>query len=76
MNIAELGAILNGMYNSVPMEDAGLMIRLFGIRYAAEIKKDNYSNEEIIKASGISEVYLNELTKGMKLSEYVHSRQL
>lgn len=76
MNIAELGAILNGMYNSVPMEDAGLMIRLFGIRYAAEIKKDNYSNEEIIKASGISEVYLNELTKGVKLSEYVHSRQL
>jgi len=76
MNIAELGAILNGMYNSVPMEDAGPMIRLFGIRYAAEIKKDNYSNEDIMKASGISEVYLNELSKGVKLSEYVHSRQL
>jgi 5-methylcytosine-specific restriction protein B len=76
MNIAELGAILNGMYNSVPMEDAGPMIRLFGIRYADEIRKDNYSNEEIMKASGISEVYLNELSKGLKLSEYVHARQL
>lgn len=76
MNLSELGAILNGMYNSVPMEDAGLMIRLFGIKYAAEIKKDNYSNEEIMKASGISEVYLNELSKGLKLAEYVSSKRL
>ena len=76
MSIAELGAILGGMYNSVPMEDAGVMIRLFGIKYAAEIKKENYSNEEIMKASGISEVYLNELSKGVKLSQYVTSRQL
>jgi len=52
------------------------MIRLFGIKYAAEIKKDNYSSEEIIKASGISEAYLKELSKGVKLSEYVHSKQL
>ena len=76
MSIAELGAILGGMYNSAPMEDAALMIRLFGIKYAAEIKKDNYSTEEIIKASGISEVYVYELAKGVKLSEYVNSRQL
>jgi hypothetical protein len=76
MTIAELGTILSDMYNNSPKEDAALMIRLFGIRYAAEIKKDNYSNEEIIKASGISEVYLNELSKGVKLSVYVSSRQL
>jgi hypothetical protein len=76
MSIAELGAILSDTYNNSPKEDAALMIRLFGIRYAAEIKKDNYSNEEIIKASGISEVYLNELSKGVKLSVYVSSKQL
>jgi len=76
MSIDELGSILNGMYNSAPMEDAGSMIRLFGIKYAAQIKKDNYSNEEIIKASGVSEVYLYELSKGVKLSEYVNPRQL
>lgn len=76
MTIEELGTILSDMYNNSPKEDAALMIRLFGIRYAAEIKKDNYSNEEIIKASGISEVYLNELSKGVKLSVYVSSRQL
>jgi len=76
MTIAELGAILSDMYNNSPKEDAALVIRLFGIRYAAEIKKDNYSNEEIIKASGISEVYLNELSKGVKLSVYVSSKQL
>jgi hypothetical protein len=76
MSITELGAILGDMYNNAPMEDAGLMIRLFGIKYASEIKKDNYSNEEIIKASGISELYVYELSKGVKLSEYVNSKQL
>jgi hypothetical protein len=76
MSIAELGAILSDMYNNSPKEDAALMIRLFGIRYAVEIKKDNYSNEEIMKASGISEVHLNELSKGVKLSQYVNSKQL
>jgi hypothetical protein len=76
MTIAELGAILNDMYSNAPMEDSALMIRLFGIKYAAEIKKDNYSNEEIIKASGISELYLYELSKGVQLSVYVNSKQL
>ncbi|MGQ7947745.1 HTH-like domain-containing protein [Flavobacterium sp. WC2509] len=76
MTIAELGTILNDVYNNAQMEDAALMIRLFGIKYAAEIKKEDYSSEEIIKASGISEIYLNELSKGVKLSEYVHSKQL
>jgi hypothetical protein len=76
MSIAELGAILGDMYNSAPMEDASLMIRLFGIKYAAEIKDNNLSNEEIIKASGISEIYLYELSKGVKLSQYVNARQL
>jgi hypothetical protein len=76
MSVAELGAILSDMYNDSPKKDAALMIRLFGIRYAAEIKKDNHSNEEIMKASGISEVHLNELSKGVKLSQYVNSKQL
>ena len=76
MSIEELGAVLSDMFNNSPKEDAALMIRLFGIRYAAEIKKDNYSNEEIIKASGISELYLNELSKGVKLSVYVSPKQL
>lgn len=76
MSIAELSSILGEMYDSAPMEDAGLMIRLFGIKYAAEIIKENYSTEEIIKTSGISEVYLAELSKGVKLAQYVHPRQL
>lgn len=76
MTIAELGTILNDMCNNAPIKDAPLMIRLFGIKYASEIKKNNHCSEEIIKASGISEVYLCELSKGVKLSKYVNSRQL
>lgn len=76
MSIDELGAILNSIYNSAPIENAALMIRLFGIKYAAEIKKQNYSSEDIIKASGLSETFHNELSKGVKLAQYVHSKQL
>ena len=76
MSIDELGAILSGIYNCTPIEEAALMIRLFGIKYADDIKKYNYSSVDIIKASGIPEKYLNELSKGVKLSEYVHSKQL
>ena len=76
MCVAELGAKLSDMYNNAPKEKAIGMIRLFGIRYAAEINQGNYSKEEILKASGICETYLNELSIGVKLSEYVHSRHL
>ena len=47
------------------------MIHLFGIKYAMEIKQSNYSKKDIITQSGISTSYLTELTKGVKLANYV-----
>ena len=71
MTLKELGDKLSDMYYNAPKGDAVAMIHLFGIKYASEIKKSEYSKKDIITASGISESYLTELTKGVKLSEYV-----
>lgn len=71
MTLNELGTKLSEMYNDAPKGDAVAMIHLFGIKYANEIKKSEYSKKDIIKQSGISASYLTELTKGVKLAEYV-----
>jgi hypothetical protein len=71
MTINELGNKLSEMYNNAPKGDAVAMIHLFGIKYADEINKSDYSKKDIIKQSGISTSYLTELTKGVKLADYV-----
>ena len=74
MDIKELGGKLREMYTNASKGEAVAMIHLFGIKYAAEINKSKFSKKEIIKASGISESYLTELTKGIKLAEFVIPR--
>lgn len=71
MTLSELGTKLNEMYSNAPKGDSVAMIHLFGIKYAYEIKKSKYSKKDIITQSGISASYLTELTKGVKLAEYV-----
>lgn len=71
MTLNELGTKLSEMYNNTPKGDAVAMIHLFGIKYANEIKKGEFSKRDIIKQSGISSSYLTELTKGVKLADYV-----
>ena len=71
MTLNELGTKLSEMYNNAPKGDAVAMIHLFGIKYANEIKESDYSKKDIIEQSGISKSFLTELTKGVKLSEYV-----
>lgn len=74
MSIKELGGKLREMYTNASKGEAVAMIHLFGIKYATEINNCKYSKKDIIKASGISESYLTELTKGVKLAEYVVPR--
>jgi hypothetical protein len=74
MTLNELGTKLSEMYNNAPKGNAVAMIHLFGIKYANEIKESEYSKKDIIRQSGISTSYLTELTKGVKLAEYVKPR--
>tara|TARA_R110002124_G_scaffold286766_1_gene468628 strand:- start:1615 stop:1842 length:228 start_codon:yes stop_codon:yes gene_type:complete len=75
MTLNELGTKLSEMYNNAPKGDAVAMIHLFGIKYSNEIKESEYSKKDIIKQSGISASYLTELTKGVKLAEYVIAKK-
>ncbi len=71
MNIKELGLKLREMYVDAPKGDSVAMIHLFGILYAKEINDIENSKKEIIEASGISKSYITELSKGIKLAEFV-----
>lgn len=71
MTLNELGSTLRKLYEEAPKGDAVAMIHLFGIRYATEIKASEFSTKDIIRQSGISTSYLTELTKDVKLAEYV-----
>jgi hypothetical protein len=71
MTLNELGTKLGEMYNDAPKGNSVAMIHLFGIKYANEIKASEYSKKDIIKQSGIPSTYLTELSKGVKLAEYV-----
>lgn len=71
MTLNELGTKLREMYNNAQKGDSVAMIHLFGIKYADQINKSEYSKKDIIKQSGISASYLTELAKGVKLAEYV-----
>ena len=71
MTLNELATKLSEMYNNAPKGDSVAMIHLFGIKYAKEIKESEYSKKDIIQQSGINASYLTELTKGVKLAEYV-----
>ena len=71
MTLNELGTKLRDMYHNAPKGDTVAMIHLFGIKYAEEIKKCNFSKKNIIEQAGLPISYLTELTKGVKLAEYV-----
>ncbi|KAF6558332.1 hypothetical protein G9G63_25735 [Paenibacillus sp. EKM202P] len=71
MNVQELGRILSDMYNKAPHGKQVAKIHLFGVKYADVIQRNNYSVKEIVATSGINNSYATEVSKGIKLSEYV-----
>ena len=71
MTVNELGKILSDMYRSAPHGYQVAKIHLFGVKYANVILRNGFSVKEIVTASGISHSYATEVSKGIKLSEYV-----
>ena len=71
MTLRDLALTLSEMYNNAPSGEQVTMIHLFGIKYADIIVKNGYSRKDIIKVSGLSNSYITELSKGLKLSKYV-----
>ncbi|OME76920.1 hypothetical protein BK120_27655 [Paenibacillus sp. FSL A5-0031] len=70
MNVQDLGRVLSEMYHKAPQGKQVVKIHLFGIKYADVIQKKHYSIKDIVTASGLN-ISLTEVSKGIKLSEYV-----
>ena len=71
MTLNELSIVLRKMYDNAPRGDQVAMIHLFGVKYAEEIRKNDYTPKEILKAADMHESYQVEINKGIKLSKYV-----
>jgi hypothetical protein len=71
MSERKLGSILEKMYNSALQGEKVTQIYLFAISYAKEIQQNNYRIAEIIRFSAISQSFQTEVSKGVKLAQYV-----
>ncbi|GFZ76027.1 hypothetical protein GCM10011531_00830 [Aquaticitalea lipolytica] len=75
MTINELGAVLGKLYHNAPKGEAVAMIHVFGIKYATQIKLSKFNKKEIAKAAKIPESFGTEISKGVKLSQYVSVKE-
>lgn len=75
MTINELSTVLRGMYDNAPRGDQAAMIHLFGIKYAKEIRQNNYTPKEILIGAKMPESYQVEINKGIKLAKYVTPKE-
>jgi hypothetical protein len=67
----ELVQILQSMYKNAVKNETTNAVRLFGVRYAMEIKSCQQSIVFITTSAGLSKNYSVEISKGIKLEKYV-----
>lgn len=72
---AELAALLRAMYDGAKRNEAACQVHLFGIKYAKELQECGCPLKEIVQLSGISMGYLSEVSKGVKLAQYVELKE-
>jgi hypothetical protein len=75
VNKEELGVELKNMYERGRARgESVVMIQLFGIRFAPQIRSGGFTPADIIAASGIQDSYATELSKGIKLAKHVDEK--
>jgi hypothetical protein len=67
----ELGRKLKSMYENAPRGDQVASIHLFGIIYSDALTNERLSKREILKIAGLPDSYQTEISKGVKLAQYV-----
>jgi len=70
MTPVELELKLKDMYDNASKDESTTMIRLFGIKYASELKACGAPMTEIAKNS-VGKSYHAEISKGIRLAKYV-----
>ena len=71
----ELAARLREMYDGAKRNEAACQVHLFGIKYAKELQERGCPLKDIVQQSGISMGYLSEVSKGVKLAQYVELKK-
>ena len=71
----ELAARLREMYDGAKRNGAACQVHLFGIKYAKELQECGCPLKDIVQQSGISMGYLSEVSKGVKLAQYVELKK-
>ena len=72
MTVEEAARILRQMYDAgASRKRQTTAIHLFGVKYAALLGRDGLSIKDIVRQSGLSENYADEVSKGRALAEYV-----
>ena len=72
---AELAALLRAMYDGAKRNETACQVHLFGIKYARELQECGCPLKEIVQLTGISMGYLSEVSKGVKLAQYVELKE-
>ena len=72
----QLGDILRDMYENAKEGYAVVLIHLFGIKYAEQIRDSGVTPMDIVRAAGINASYSTEIQKGIRLAEFVTVKQL
>jgi len=67
----ELGQILKEMYRNAPHGYQVANIHLFGVKFASVINKNHFNVKNIVSFAELNPSYASEVSKGIKLSEYV-----
>ena len=76
MTPEELANILSDMHQNAAHGEKPTMIRLFGIRYADEIRDCGESVAKIVRLSSVGDSYNAEVSKGIQLARYVIARSM
>lgn len=74
-SLEELGQILSGMYDSPDANNKVTTVHMFGIKYGAQIKKNNYAAAAIVAAAGLKSSYHAELSKGINIYESIFKNE-
>jgi hypothetical protein len=74
MEAEELAAILRKMYSDARPKESAVMIHLFGVKYATQIRASGTSPKNIATLAGLPESYGTEINKGINLSRYVREK--
>ncbi len=76
MTPEELANVLSDMHQNALHGEKPTMIRLFGIKYADEIRDCGASVAKIVRLSTVGDSYNAEVSKGIQLARYVIARSM